>query len=260
MTEKYSCILRLKTSPKNFEQVLDKVLDSLPYEPNSVYCFFNEFKRPPDKEITFDKDYLLKNVSTEEMKGITSMSIYDTNYKPGQVTPFLRLSFNVAELESDSSISIEWVYFDNLDFLVEKDWIIEHFIDSHTSLSFCYLFNQNDTLEQSKKEESWLKKSWGKRIIHKGIHFQAAPIMYFGNRFEPSLNLNDLTKLGTRYNESVVKVELGDLNSDPKHYRVNQKRFWTKMKLESVLKEYKEKTKTSFTEVLKRRKELSKQK
>ena len=53
MTEKYSCILRLKTSPKNFEHVLDKALDSLPYEPNSVYCFFNEFKRPPDKEIAF---------------------------------------------------------------------------------------------------------------------------------------------------------------------------------------------------------------
>ena len=57
------------------------------------------------------------------MKGITSMSIYDANHQPGQVTQFLRLSFNVAELESDSSISIEWVYFDNLDFLVEKDWI-----------------------------------------------------------------------------------------------------------------------------------------
>ncbi len=58
--------------------------------------------------------------------------------------------------------------------------------------------------------------------------------MYFGNKFEPSLNRTELAKIGSQINGDIIKVELGDLKSEPKNYRANQKKFWSQMQSSSV--------------------------
>lgn len=259
MRDRYSCILSVKTEPSNFKGFLEKVIDNIPYKAHSVDCFYNEFQNPPDQLIPFNKDFLLDNVSIQEMKGITVMSIHDQDYQAKRSTPFIRVKFN-PDKKGESSISVEWIYFDNLNFLITDDRIISLYTGEDICLSFCNFRNQSDTYKQSRKKESWLNKHWGKSIIHKGIHFQAAPIMYFGKCYEPAISNERLLKFGKQLENDTIKVELADLYSNPDSYREIQKKFWKTMGLHEVIDDFKSKTNTDFAEVLKRRSELSKEK
>jgi hypothetical protein len=261
MLIRYACKIRLISHPENFKETLRKILDNLTYKPFSVYCFYNEFKRPPDKEIIYNKEFLVDNVSVTEMKGITSMSIYDSDYRPDATTPFVRLRFDVTEKIENSTITIEWVYFENFDFLLKNDQIINDYVSKDNRLIFCYLYNQLDTYEQSNSKESWLKKNWGKVVLRGGMQFQAAPIMYFGKDFESIISLDKLKVFGERIGQDeIIKIELDSLYLNPEGYRKKQKRFWKQLNLEKVIADYESKTKINLKEMLKRRAELARKK
>lgn len=261
MEQKYSCSLTLICKPEYFKETFLRVIDNLNYTPDYVSCFFNEFKRPPSIERLFDKGYLLENISTKEMKGITSISIYDSNYSSTNVTPYVRIKFNVNKEIENSYVSLEWIAFNNFDFLVKNDQVIYKYLSNNNILNYCYICNQIDTYYQSNNPETWFKKNYGKLIRVGGIEFQAAPIMYFGNAFDSIIPKNKLIAAGgILLNENIIKFELGNLYSEPKEYRKEQKKYWKSVNLDGIIKSKSSINKIDAFQDYKRRYELYKQK
>ncbi|MCZ8297688.1 hypothetical protein [Flavobacterium sp.] len=234
--------------------------------------FHNEFKKSKER-IAYEKEYILKNLSKSEVDGgITSVSLYDNNSTYENTTPFFRFGiFDTTLNEELVNCTFEWVAYQNLDWLIKDEFILNKLLQEDAELVYLIAYNQNDvyTETQDAKENIGLSsklfgtKNWGKKEIINGVTFIAAPLMYFGNAYDKVISIEDLKNYKRantiKINESkIIKIEIFPLYSNPKEYRKVQEDYWKKLNLEKQIKNYREATKIDFTEFLKRRSFLNK--
>lgn len=260
MESKYCCSLHLLCHPRYFKDIFLHVVNQLPYTPHSAYCFYHEFNRPPGKEMVFDPQHIASQITSREMEGISAVSIYDEAYSVNNTTPFVRLHFSIPRQAENASVQIEWIAFNNLDFLIQENRVIKDFVIENTQLLYCYLSNQTDTFEQSTSPETWFRKNHGKLIIHNGVEFMAAPQMYFGKAFNKIIQAERLLQAGGQYLQGtdIISITLGNLYADPEAYRKQQKQFWKTIQLNRVIKTFIKENTIDAIKEYSRRFELSK--
>lgn len=270
--EKYYCELVARVNVQGMPKLLSSVIGLLDFEPSKMDVFYNEFKQSKDS-IHYDEEYILSNLSKSEVDGgITSFSLYDKHYTYENVTPFFRFKLSDSTLSEELvNCTFEWVAYQNLDWLIKDEFILNKLLQEDVELVYLVAYNQNDvyTETQDAKENIGLSsklfgtKNWGRKEIVNGITFIAAPLMYFGVAYDKVISIDDLKnyKIANTIiinNSEIIKIEIFPLYGNPKEYRKEQEHYWKKLNIEKQIKNYREATKIDFTEFLKRRSSLKK--
>ncbi len=255
---KFTCDLNVIVGKKQLNDLVLSVIRNLDFSPSKMYLSYNEFKKPKE-DIRFDLDFIMADLSFEEMKGITAFSLYDEFYHSENVTPFFR--FRISHLEEDVGrvkCSMEWIAYSSIDdgMLLEKERMSE--ILSKSSLIYCYYYEQSDVWEQSNMDIN--DNSWGRCLTIKGFDFMAAPLMYFGQECNDAIPFEKLSNYSKSekiviYNSEIIKIMLFDIHDMPSKLsnRKAQEDFWKEMNLVKLAKEYEDKNKIDFTAFLKNR-------
>ncbi len=270
--EKYYCELAARVNVQGLPKLLSSVIGLLDFEPSKMDVFYNEFKQSKDS-IHYDEEYILSNLSKSEVDGgITSFSLYDKHYTYENVTPFFRFKLSDSTLNEELvSCTFEWVAYQNLDWLIKDEFILNKLLQEGVELVYLVAYNQNDvyTETQDAKENIGLSsklfgtKNWGRKEIVNEVTFIAAPLMYFGSAYEKVISIDDLKNYKTANtikinNSEIIKIEIFPLYGNPKEYRKEQEHYWKKLNLEKQIKNYREATEIDFTAFLKRRSSLKK--
>lgn len=268
----YCCELYLKIKFDLIPDLLSNVINLLDFEPIKMDIFHNEFKKSKER-IAYEKEYILKNLSKSEVDGgITSVSLYDNNSTYENTTPFFRFGiFDTTLNEELVNCTFEWVAYQNLDWLIKDEFILNKLLQEGVKLVYLVAYDQLDVAQETRESKEnigfssklFSKKNWGKEENVKGFAFIAAPLMYFGNAYDKVISIDDLKSYKRastiKINDSeIIKIEIFPLYSNPKEYRKAQEDYWKKLNLEKQIKNYRETTKIDFTEFLKIRSSLKK--
>lgn len=253
---KYTCKLYLKSRSDLTKDLVKKVISNLDFAPNKMDVFFNEYSLPKES-IPFDEHFLLDNLSVEEMKGVTSFSLYNKEYCNENITPFFRFKLSHVKNSPNVKCDLEWIAYPEIKdhLLLENDNMKN--ILNNSSLIYCYYYNQGDVWEQTNQEIN-NENCWGKRLVVKGFDFMAAPLMYFGEECNDAIPFNtissfSLTEKKQINSKEILKVSLFGIHEAPEKNRKNQKNYWEDLGLKSLSDKYKEKNKIDFTAFLKKR-------
>ncbi len=268
---KYSCEVKLLVELSFLRNFLREILHETQFIPYRMDVHYNEFK-DSTFQVSFEEEFLIKNMALKEMGGITSFTVYDKYYQTENPTPFFRFRLNDVSISTTVFCTLEWISFDTLEWFINKE-VFSRLLSSKVSLAYAYLYDQKDAFDQNKistKRGFGLRSlvhesDWGKKVIVRGYTFMAAPICYFGKEFYDIIP--EEVFLSLDYSQSVkinghklVEVRLFQLNERPQDSknRKKQKEFWKKTKLQKAIDGYRVKTAVDFAQFLKNRAKKSK--
>lgn len=267
-----ACEVLYKYSDENLFNLLSEIFTNIGFTPKYYSIFYNQFKKPKN-DIAFNEKEIIKlfkkTQKPESIKIVNQIIDDDTAVNLNQ---WFKISLNI-ESEKEfqetigNSILLEWSNF-NLDFLTGSTFFKK--IISNESLIYCYLFNQEDVMEQSNKiynqfeenkhnkktiknqygdEEIDISENWGRYEKVRSVNFLAGSKMYFGQGFNEICNIEELEKLQySKKVENAVQIELYPINNNPDQYREAQKNYWNF--IEKSKKEYEKLNELDFTKWL----------
>jgi hypothetical protein len=223
--------------------------------------FIPKYLKAGEKEISYDLNALIEWIEMGE-RSIRIMSESSINSSTNYWTLF---EFD----ENYKVLSLYWCN-NNMDFLVDK----EDFIKLLSSGKFLYrvCYDMSDAFNESctnieyvknvigKKKISTTKDQFGDLIVNisnncgrkervNGLEFIAAPIMWFGSRFNEFISWQDILQFSgsecvkTKGGEYVL-LKLFELSDDPslEKNRKRQCQFWEFFNFQKVIKNYAERT------------------
>lgn len=245
-----ACDVLYKYSDEAVLNMLKSGILNLGFTPNFYSIFYNPFKKPKNDLVYNEVDVIKLFSKSQKPESIKIFNeLYDENSNPNQ-NKWFRMSLNY-EPEKEfletigNSLLLEWSSFD-LDFLIQSNFFINLINDE--KLIYCYLYNQDDLMEQSntiylESEEKRSKKklvknkygdieidvteNWGRYERIRSVTFLAGSKMYFGQGFNPICNLETMQKF--KHSKSLInsiEIELYPIDKNPNQYREIQKEYW----------------------------------
>jgi hypothetical protein len=221
----------------------------------------------------YDLDLITTKLAKSEVDGgITSLTFCDEYSCPESVTPFFRIKIHDSTFKNGTvDCLFEWVAYEDLSWAYKDDFLLKEIISDEMDFSYGLFFDQHDVFVQSQKSQNLSLKerifgnqNWGRRERVGRIVFMAAPIMYFGARYNEIIKLDKFNGLNSSKKilingKSIVRVDLFDISTDPALSREKQKSYWKTMRLNEVIKILRDQSdKEDGIAFVKRRAELAK--
>lgn len=243
-----ACEVLYKYSDENLFYILNKSLENLGFIPNYYSVIFNQFKKAKN-DIPYIETELLKLFNKSDNP--ESIRIFDQLYSENIVPSnrkWFKLSLNIEAEEEfqetiGNSIRVEWSNFD-LTFLLKSTFFDK--LISDKNLIYCYIYNQDDVMEQSntvynqfenktaKKKivknqygEIDITENWGRYEKIRSICFLAGSKMYFGQGFNAICNLEAMQKF--KYSNLLtdsIEIDIYPIDKNPNQYRDRQRDYW----------------------------------
>ncbi len=223
--------------------------------------FTPNYIKAGEKEISYDLNVLIEWIEMGE-RAIRIMSDPSVNSSVNYWTLF---EFD----ENYKVLSLTWCN-DHMDFLIDDEDFIKLLLSEKFLYGVCY--DMSDAFNESYTNIEYVKNVIGKKKILttrdqfgdlvvdvssncgrkervNGLEFIAAPIMWFGNRFNEFITWKDILKFnGSEFvkiqNGEYVLLKLFELSDDPslEKNRKRQCQFWEFFNLQEVIKNYEKRT------------------
>lgn len=257
----YSFDINIKIKINEIEDIIQKCIKFLEFEPAFMDAYSDEFRKPKEN-VKYDNAFLIKHISKQEFLGITRFCLYDENYSNTSITPFFRVGIHHFENKA-SQMSLEWIGLkDFKKYLYPNDLL--KYLAIQTKVICMYYYNKNDVGIQNLKYDDG-ESAWGRCKTVKGFDFLAAPLMYFGEGGlgiipeERLLLLNNTERVDFN-GQSLVCVKLFDLYSDPssEKNREIQEKYWKDLDLEVLIMKHQERNRFNAMEYLLRKEKVLK--
>ena len=243
-------------------ELLSAAIQILGFEPKYISIFFDEFS-PSFEDLEYDENYLFTVIKKVPGSITLKNKMYDET--DPQSSFGFSLNINRDENFNLQSWSLNWLNND-LDFLILSDYF--KFFLSFGELVYAYCYDSDDCFEQSNAriinpefDQPWktgeevrefilnnaidISQHWGKIVVARGLTFIAAPLMWFGKKFEKIIAKEKLLKFACSSIENyssneLVQIKLFELYDSPSKVenRSKQKEFWTFFDLQQTIKQY----------------------
>ena len=224
-------------SSDNVAATVSGLLELLPFEPAKMSVFYSEFhKDVPDRP--YDKRWLLENISTEELVGLTGTTLYGKKYRRGSGHPFVTLGFK--PFDERVRIGLTCVDAISLDWMLDGDNLLQTMLCGGATLWYLYCYrrltkpggynvSQKPSIAEFRRAEPW--KDSAVLAPHKA-RFVTSPLMFFGEGVQSLIPLRRfLLSPGSTEMEicgnPVVRVELFGLDEpECESHAESKRRFW----------------------------------
>ena len=267
-----ACDILYKYTDEAVLELLKNGILNLGFTPNFYSIFYNQLEKSKNDIAYNEVDVIKIFTKSQKPESIKIFNeLYDENSNESQ-NKWFKLSINY-EFEKKyietigNSLLLEWSNF-NLDFLTQSNFFKNLINDK--SLIYCYLYNQDDLMDQSntiynqfdeKQSEKKLVKNqygdieidisenWGRYERVRCVNFLAGSKMYFGQGFNPVCNLEKMQKFKhSKQLINSVEIEIYPIDKNPNQYRDIQRYYWEFIN-ESKVK-YNKENQLDFTEWL----------